>query len=92
MMPAHSLFARYGEDLRVEKSWRLSGIHYRRTLDSWLDRLDRNLEPAGRALRSAGDSVPTVQQWRMFLMACSELFGYRGGNLWGVSHYVLRPH
>lgn len=27
--------------------------------------------------------------WRLFYLACSELFNYRGGEEWGVGHYVF---
>jgi cyclopropane-fatty-acyl-phospholipid synthase len=93
VMPSHSLFSHFEEDLSVDASWRLSGLHYHKTLEAWLERLDNHRDAAGQIMRGAGDphSARTVQRWRMFLMACSELFKYRSGDLWGVSHYVLRP-
>jgi len=93
VMPAHELFASFGEHLRVEESWRLSGLHYQKTLDAWLEQLDLHRETAEAVLNAAGEPHPSraAQRWRMFLMACSELFGYEAGEPWGVSHYVLRP-
>lgn len=92
VMPSHNLFGSFDEHLAVERSWRITGTNYRWTLDAWLERLDTHREEAERVLTEAGEPRPAVavQRWRMFLMACSELFGYQTGKLWGVSHHLLR--
>ena len=101
IMPSHGQFGEIldlrswvgddGPPLQVAERWWFDGTHYARTLDAWLDRLDHNHEGVIDVLRPVyGDDTDRwVQRWRMFLMACSELFGYDDGAEWGVSHQLL---
>jgi cyclopropane-fatty-acyl-phospholipid synthase len=94
IMPADDLILHLQQDLTVQDHWRVSGLHYARTLDSWLALLQARRAEALQLLNRAGDGQNTAVQfnrWRLFLMACSELFGYRLGNEWIVSHYLLSP-
>jgi cyclopropane-fatty-acyl-phospholipid synthase len=95
MMPSDSLMRHVQRDMVVEEHWRVSGLHYARTLDSWLALLDSRKSQALHILRrasgsGAGDSPRVLfNRWRLFLLACSELFAFGGGDEWLVSHYRL---
>ena len=95
IMPSDDLLHRFGDALRVARHWRLGGLHYQRTSDAWLAQLDARREEVWPALvrtYGAADAGRWLGRWRLFFLACSELFGYRGGSEWGVSHYMLeRP-
>lgn len=92
IMPSDDLMLRYQDDLLVERQWRWSGVHYQKTLEAWLQNLDSERLVAEQVLGDSGDPDPerAVERWRMFLMACSELFGYSKGQQWYVSHYLFR--
>jgi cyclopropane-fatty-acyl-phospholipid synthase len=93
VMPSDQLLPSIDDALEVEARWQWDGTHYQKTCEAWLDRLDERREEATRILAgSCGErgAARAYQRWRMFLLACSELFGYAGGTEWGVSHYLMR--
>ena len=85
IMPSADLFAHFSDALAIAEQWQVPGTHYARTAEAWYDNLMRHrgeLEPlVGRA---------RFQRWRVFFLACAELFGYRGGREWIVAHYRFR--
>jgi len=92
IMPSEDLLREFPDDLGVSGQWHVSGLHYSRTCEAWLEKLDANADSLrelfGRELGAREASVQ-LQRWRMFFMACSELFRFRGGEEWGVGHYLL---
>jgi cyclopropane-fatty-acyl-phospholipid synthase len=93
IMPSDDLPYHFPKHLRVVRHWRINGVHYSRTLEAWLDRMDGHrgrLMPLFRSVYG-DDAERWFARWRMFFMACSELFRYHQGREWWVSHYLLRP-
>lgn len=92
IMPSHDLLVKAQDSLRLENQWRISGTNYAQTADAWLANLDRNKIAILRVLTTIygeEESKLWFQRWRMFFIACRELFAYRGGSEWGVSHHLF---
>lgn len=94
MMPSFDLLSRFDSHLKVETRWKINGMHYYRTCTAWLDQLDAHRKAAEEVFRTYYPTINAarqVQRWRMFFMACAELFGYDKGEEWFVGHYRLCP-
>jgi cyclopropane-fatty-acyl-phospholipid synthase len=92
MMPSDDLPLHFQQHLRLLEHWRWSGRHYRDTANAWLANMDRRREELWPVLESVYGAPFTRQwwmRWRMFFMACAELFGYDDGRQWWVSHYLF---
>jgi cyclopropane-fatty-acyl-phospholipid synthase len=83
-MPSVDLLPQFDRDLQLADRWLVNGTHYARTAEAWLERLRANEREItarfGRAF---------LAEWRVFFLACAELWGYRGGSEWLVAHYLF---
>ena len=92
MMPSDDLPMHFQDELKLEKRWRWNGCHYQKTSEAWLQNLDANRDALWPVLENTYgyDFVKMwFMRWRMFFLAVAELFGYRDGNEWFVSHYLF---
>lgn len=93
MMPAHDLFPRFQDDLQLVQDWRVSGLHYARTAEHWLENMDaRRAEIIPLLAETYGpdQALKWWSYWRVFYLACAELWAFREGSEWHVSHYLFR--
>jgi cyclopropane-fatty-acyl-phospholipid synthase len=90
LMPSEDLIPHAIDALVHRQTWRIDGRHYARTLRAWLDRLDANRDAITAEL-SMGTTAEVgrarLHRWRVFLLACEELFAARRGTEWGVVHH-----
>lgn len=91
MMPSYRLIPSINRDLKTEEMWKVNGLHYQRTCMDWLANLDANREAGLENLKKihSNDASMWLQRWRVFFLACAELFAYNGGEEWFVGHYRL---
>lgn len=92
IMPSRDVFDHFSRDMRLSRSWAWSGRHYERTANAWLENMDRRrgeVLPVLAACYGAHEAERWFGRWRIFFMACAELWGFAAGQEWPVGHYLL---
>lgn len=102
MMPSADLIPLSRGPLKSAGLWTWNGEHYAKTCRAWLTRQDaarsQLLPAAGYSILSdpqdaeetaAAEAVRRFHRWRLFFMACEELFAFNDGTEWFVNHYLF---
>lgn len=92
IMPSDDLLLYFNEHLIIQNHWHVSGLHYSKTSEAWLQNMDKNkkeIMPLFEETYGKGQAVKWWVYWRLFYMACAELWGYNNGEEWIVSHYLF---
>jgi cyclopropane-fatty-acyl-phospholipid synthase len=92
VMPSDSLLLYFQDDFRIRDHWVLDGSHYQKTARAWLRNQDLHrseIMELFRGVYGESEALKWWIRWRVFFMACEELWGYRRGTEWLVSHYLF---
>jgi len=93
LMPSDNLLPQFSGALALERQWTINGSHYSRTCEAWLSNMDQHKKAVKKIFDKTygnGQSKKWISYWRIFFMACSELFRFNDGNEWHVSHYLFK--
>lgn len=92
IMPSDDLLLYFNEHLGIQKHWHVSGMHYNKTSEAWLQNMDKHkaeIMPLFEQTYGKENAVKWWVYWRIFYMACAELWAYNNGEEWIVSHYLF---
>lgn len=92
MMPSAGLPSCFPDHLAVEKIWKVNGVHYEKTLLAWLYRMDKNKKYIMAVLKNTygKNARRWLHRWRLFFLSSALVFGYGKGNVWNVTHFLMK--
>jgi len=92
-MPSSDLLLHFQNELKIKNQWKVDGTHYQKTARAWLNNQDQHKTAIINLFQSTyGEDQASLwfQRWRVFFMACEELFGFKDGSEWYVIHYLFQ--
>jgi len=93
-MPSDDLLLYFQDDVQIREHWVVEGTHYQKTAEAWLKNMDCGRERILKLFAQvygAGAALQWFVRWRIFFIACAELWGCNEGAEWVVSHYLFSP-
>jgi cyclopropane-fatty-acyl-phospholipid synthase len=91
-MPSADLPLHFQQALSLQHRWIWDGTHYEKTANAWLANMDARKPEIMVIFRETYGQAQATQwfnRWRMFFMACAELWGFENGQEWFVAHYLF---
>ncbi len=92
IMPSDDLLLYFSEHLSIQNHWHVNGTHYSKTSEAWLKNMDahkKEIMPLFKKTYGEQQALKWWVYWRIFYMACAELWAYNKGEEWIVSHYLF---
>lgn len=93
IMPGQDLLSKFSDHLSIIKTWEVYGTHYQKTAEAWLEKMDAHQNQILALFNNVYGQAQAKQwwaYWRIFFMACAELFGFKQGKEWQVTHYLMK--
>jgi cyclopropane-fatty-acyl-phospholipid synthase len=90
LMPSADTLLYFQEKLQIEERYLVNGINYYKTCNDWLVNQDKHRKEIIDLFKKTygeKNAILWFNRWRIFYMACAEMFNYDNGNEWMVAHY-----
>jgi cyclopropane-fatty-acyl-phospholipid synthase len=91
-MPSDDLLLYFQDDVKIRNHWAVNGQHYQKTAEAWLINMDQHrseLLNLFSTVYGQAEALKWFVRWRIFFLACAELWGHRKGKEWIVSHSLF---
>jgi cyclopropane-fatty-acyl-phospholipid synthase len=92
IMPSEQLFFHFNEDLTINQTWQVSGLHYSKTAEAWLKNMDEQKQTILNIFKKIygnDEALKWFCYWRIFFLSCAELWSFAKGTEWYVCHYLF---